>query len=252
MRKKYAIMLIVYIAMSIELVTAQSKVGDTTFNKELNKLEFTYSTGLKHISIQYRYFELDSIGEHRDSLFLDCLMVSDSMYVTDGQNIEMQNGDLRLLINTEDSTLIIDKPRSLLPSLFKLDIDNNEFLSAYASGYSISDSSGIRTMTIMFSDKSPIYYYRLKYYTSTYKVMSLEYVTKKCSCPNPANESEVNLLPNGYIKINVAFVYDVDPGDSPPTLSLFDPKTYFISRLGKLESVAPFANFEVINLVTEQ
>lgn len=228
---------------------SQSYVGDTTYNKEIVRLERFFYLDVFLFTVQTNYYELDSTGNHYDTLKLTYLLHDDSIQVI-GPNMEMmQNDQFRIFVNTEDSTMQVENPKPFINDMLKLNLTESEFIKTYTSGYSITDSSNIRTMKIQFKPSSPVFAYTIIYDTVNYQIKTINYKLKKCNCDGPSNEMLAYALPGGYISITLSYVFAHDP---IPVNDSFQTSRYIISRGGKFEPVAPFENFELINLVTEQ
>jgi hypothetical protein len=230
-------------------VSAQA-IDDTTYYKELNKIESSYWTsGRLDIKISYQYLEVDSTGSITDSMIISCWAHRDSFYMVADSVEQMQNGSYRVVVYNQDSIMQISNPTPFYYNLVNQNLLSSEFRDLYILGYTKIDSASCRKLSVQFKNTSPYIRYDITYDTATNFIQSIDCVVKKGDYLTPPSESMLMSQPEGFISIKQSFITGVVSSFDAP---FFDSGRFFTIQNGVYKPVTPYVNFELFNSITQQ
>jgi len=225
-------------------------IDDTTYYKELNKIEGSYWTsGKLDIKISYYYKEVDSTGSITDTMIISCQAQRDSFYMVADSIEQMQNESYRVVVYNQDSIMQISNPTPFYYNLVNQNLLSSEFRDLYILGYAKTDSGNCRKLSVQFKNTSPYIRYDITYDTATNFIKSIDCIVKKGDYLTPPSESMLMSQPEGFISIKQVFVTGVISSFDAP---FFDSSRFFTIQNGVYKPVAPYVNFELFNSITQQ
>ncbi len=174
---KYLRLLILLLSSCFIAALAKANHSDTTNPYfEINRLMETLETA-NHISfdISYYYENYDSIGFVRDTSYGQYKINGQQFYARLDSALIIQNAFYNLEINEFDSSLVIGRPKLLLPAIMQNDMMNEDLQSVYLSHIVSADSLQYRILNFVLNENAPYKAYSLTFDTSTYFIAAVCY-----------------------------------------------------------------------------
>jgi hypothetical protein len=225
--------------------------GDTLINPHFelaNLVSHFANDSLYQMDAYLTYDHSDSSSHHiYDTVHITYTISGDNYQVMTDTTEEVQNGLYNVKVDNVDSFITISSPRAIFPMVVQADIYGPTF-QPYLSNLHVVDSGSLRNILADFQLSSPYYSYLIAYDSA------LDFIAVKYSMRN-----HIPLTPSGSYTISapaydytnlIMSIYITLP--SPRPSGLFDAGKYFTRSGDTFIPKAPYANYQVINLLQNQ
>ena len=243
--------ILVLVSLLVAGIESRAERGDTLINPyfELMRLMNHFDNDSLYTINEYRIYDyVDSSANHvYDTVHVTYTVAGQSYQVITDSTEEVQNNLYNVKVDNLDSFIIVSWPRQVFPLIAQADILGESF-QPYLTNIQVVDSGVLRNILVDFKLSSPYYSYLLAY-DSVMDFIAVKYKMR----------NHIPLTPSGSYTITdpsidctalLMSVYITMPSPRPP--GLFDTDKYFTRSGNTLIPKAPYANYEVINLLSNQ
>ena len=243
-----AIILIVFLGAGVE---SRAERGDTLINPyfELIRLMGHYDNDSMFTIDQFRIYDYaDSSGNHvYDSVQVTYTVLGQKYQCATDTTEEVQNDLYNVKVDNVDSTIIIAPPQPVFPLIVQADLLDQTF-QPYMTNIHVVDSGMLRNILVDFQLSSPYYNY-LMAYDSVMDFIAVKYTMRNHIPLTPTGSYTIIAPANDYTALLMS-VFITMP--SPRPADPFNTDKYF-TRVGNVFTPkAPYANYEIINLLSNQ
>ncbi|HEY4151354.1 MAG TPA: hypothetical protein VGM41_20590 [Chitinophagaceae bacterium] len=231
---------------------SRAERGDTLINPYFELMHLFASLAndsLYTATLQGQYDITDTLGNHTNDSLNIIYTIQGEKFQSITDSLELVQNDLyNVTVNNIDSIIVISPPRHIYPMLLQGDVLDATFQQNYLDSIRVVDSGVIRNIIMNFKLSSPWYSY-LYAYDSAIDFVVIKYKQRHSIPLTPSGSYTIYEPSTDYTAL--LLVISVATPAVKPT-NPFDTSKYFTRSGNTFTPIAPYANYEIINQLSNQ